>query len=90
MSLIVRAVLALGVSSDPMAILDHVPAFAFPLAIALVLVLSRQLRLSATATLLAMLATAFYPMSQAFVRIRAASIITSPSISSCWGLSPAA
>ncbi|MBX5460024.1 MAG: hypothetical protein IRZ28_02945 [Steroidobacteraceae bacterium] len=63
-SLITRAAIALHLSDDPMAVLVHLPVLVFPLAIALVLVVCRALRLSVTATLLALLATAFFPLNQ--------------------------
>jgi len=64
MSLIVRGVLALGLASDPMAVLVHIPPLAFPLAILLMLGICRSLQLNTAATALALLATAFFPLSQ--------------------------
>jgi hypothetical protein len=65
MSLIVRGALALHLSSEPLAILDTLPVLGFVLAITLVLLLCRQLKLGLSATLLALLATAFFPLNQA-------------------------
>jgi len=64
MSMLVRLGLALGVSADPMAVLDHVPVFAFPMCLALVLVVCRQLGLSLGATATALFATALFPLNE--------------------------
>jgi hypothetical protein len=64
MSLIVRAGLALHLSDNPLGILVHLPAFAFPIAILLMLSICRSLNLSTPATMLALLATAFFPLNQ--------------------------
>ena len=64
MSLLVRAGLALHLSDNPLAILMHLPAFAFPIAILLMLSISRSLNLTTPATILALLATAFFPLNQ--------------------------
>jgi asparagine N-glycosylation enzyme membrane subunit Stt3 len=64
MSLLVRAGLALGFSNDALSVLVHIPVFAFPVCLALVAAICRQLRLSVIATFLAMLATAALPLNQ--------------------------
>jgi hypothetical protein len=64
MSLLVRAGLALHLSRDPMAILVNLPPAGFVLAQTLVLAICRSLRLGLGATLLALLATAFFPLNQ--------------------------
>ena len=64
MSLLVRAGLALHLSDNPLAILMHLPAFAFPIAILLMLSICRSLNLTLPATVLALLATAFFPLNQ--------------------------
>ncbi len=64
LSLIVRLGLALHVSQDPMAILDHLPVVGFVIAETLMLVICRQLRISVWGTLIALLATAFFPLNQ--------------------------
>lgn len=65
LSLIVRAALALHLSSDPLAILDTLPVLGFVGAMTLLLVLCRQLQLGFGATLLTLLAMAFFPLNQA-------------------------
>jgi len=65
LSLIVRAALALHLSRDPLVILDSLPVLGYVLAISVVMVLCRRLGLSLSATLLALLATAFFPLNQA-------------------------
>jgi hypothetical protein len=69
MSLIARAALALGLSDDPVAVLDHVPVFAFLLMLTLMLVICRQLGLSVAATALALFATALFPLNQALYAV---------------------
>jgi len=64
MALLTRAAIALNLSDDPMAVLVHLPALSFPVAVGLVLLICRALRLSVTATLLGLLATALFPLSQ--------------------------
>ena len=64
MSLLVRAGLLLHAGTDPMAILDNLPVLAFVLAVTIMLVVCRQLRLGPAATALALLATAFFPLNQ--------------------------
>jgi hypothetical protein len=64
MSRIVRLALALHLSNDPMAVLDNLPVLGFVVAQTLMLAICRQLRLGATATLMALLATAFLPLNQ--------------------------
>jgi hypothetical protein len=64
MALIARAGLALHLSADPMAILVHVPVFAFPMCLALIATICRQLRLGTTATILGMFAMAVFPLNQ--------------------------
>ena len=69
MSLLVRAGLAFHLSKDPLAILVHLPVLAFPLALALMLSICRNLQLSVTATALAMLCTALFPLNQSLYGI---------------------
>jgi hypothetical protein len=64
MSLIVRLGLALHLSHDPLTILDHLPILGFAVAETLMLAICRQLRIGAWGTLLALLATAFFPLNQ--------------------------
>jgi len=64
MAMIVRLGLALHLSSNPLAILVHVPVFAYPVCIGLVGLICRQLRLGAMATTLAMFAMAVFPLNQ--------------------------
>ncbi len=64
MSLLVRAGLALHLGTDAIAVTVHIPVFAFPLCIGLVVLISSQLRLSLTATGVAVLATVFFPLNQ--------------------------
>lgn len=64
MSLIVRLGLALHLSSNPLAILVHIPVFAYPLCLGLVAIICRQLRLGTMATILAMFAMAAFPLNQ--------------------------
>ncbi|MEO8018511.1 MAG: hypothetical protein ABI769_11900 [Pseudomonadota bacterium] len=63
-SLIVRAARALGLGSDGLAVIAHVPVLAFPITLLLVVAVCRSLRLSLPATGLALLATALFPLSQ--------------------------
>jgi asparagine N-glycosylation enzyme membrane subunit Stt3 len=63
-SLIVRAAGALGLGGDAMAVIAHIPVFAFPITLLLVVAVCRFLRLSLPATGLALLATALFPLSQ--------------------------
>lgn len=69
MSLLTRAGLALGFSSQPMAILDHIPVVAFGIALALVLLVCRALELRTGAIALALLATALFPFNQALYAV---------------------
>ncbi len=64
MSLLVRAGLALHLSTDAMTILDHLPVLAFPLALALMLSICRQLGVSVFGTVVAMLALVALPLDQ--------------------------
>ena len=64
LSLIVRLGLALHVSSDPLTILVHLPVLGFAVAETLMLAICRQLRISVWATLIALMATAFFPLNQ--------------------------
>lgn len=64
MSLLVRAGLFLRASSDAMAILDHLPVITFPLALALMLSICRQLKVSVFGTLVAMLALVALPLNE--------------------------
>jgi hypothetical protein len=64
MSLLVRIGLALHLSKDAMAILDHLPVLASPLALALMLWICRQLQVSAFGSLVAMLALVALPLTQ--------------------------
>ena len=65
LSLIVRTAMALHLSHDPLVILDALPVLGFVVAISLVMLLCRRLELSLPATVLALLATAFFPLNQA-------------------------
>ncbi len=69
LSLIVRAALALHLAQDPLAVLDHLPVLGFVFAMSLVMVICRQLQLSLTATLLAVLATALLPLHQSTFQV---------------------
>jgi hypothetical protein len=69
MSLIVRGITALGLSSNPMAVLVHIPPIASAFTIGIVLALCRGLRLSLAATAIAILCTALFPMSQGLYSI---------------------
>jgi hypothetical protein len=64
MSLLTRAGLALNVSSDPMAILAHLPVFAFPMCLLLVIAICRQLSVGTWGTFGAMLAAVLFPLNQ--------------------------
>ena len=64
MSLLVRVGLALHLGRDAIAVLDHVPVVAFPVCIALVVVVCRQLGVGARGSFVAALATAFFPLNQ--------------------------
>lgn len=69
MSLLVRLGQMLFPAATPIAILDHIPVLAVPLAIALMLLLTARLRLSAPLQLLAVLAVALSPLTQWLFRI---------------------
>lgn len=69
MALLVRAGLALHFSRDPLAILLHIPVFMYPVCLAVVAVICRQLRLGVMATALAMLGMAVFPLNQALYGI---------------------
>jgi len=69
MSLIARGGLALGLSNDVIAILDHVPPVFFPLLIGLVIRLGLHLGLSTGATAVAAFATALFPFNQALYAV---------------------
>jgi hypothetical protein len=64
MSLMARTSLALHLSENPLGTLLYVPVLMFPVALLLVLGVCRGLRLSVAASVLAMLATAFFPLNQ--------------------------
>jgi hypothetical protein len=64
MSRIVRLALALHLGTEPLAILDKLPVLGFVIAQTLMLVICRQLRLGVAATLITLLATAFFPLNQ--------------------------
>ena len=68
MSLLVRAALALHLTADAMAALVHIPVVAFAVTIAIVAVLCRGLKLSTTATLLALLSHSVVPPQPNAVR----------------------
>jgi hypothetical protein len=68
-SLIVRAVHAVGFGGDDMTVIAHVPVFAFPVMLLLVVAVCRSLRLSLPATGLALVATALFPLSQGLYSI---------------------
>lgn len=61
---LVRAGLAAGISADPMKIMDYVPVAAVPLAVALMLLIAVQLRLSAWGQALAVGCMAVSPLTQ--------------------------
>jgi hypothetical protein len=69
LSVIVRVALALGLSSDPMAMLVHIPPIAFVLTMGVALALCRGLGLSVTGTFAALLCTAFFPLNQALYSV---------------------
>lgn len=69
MSLLTRAGLALGLSSEPMAILDHIPVVALGIALVMVLLICRALELRTGAIALALLATALFPFNQALYSV---------------------
>jgi hypothetical protein len=64
MAQIVRLGLALHLSREPLTILDHLPVLGFAVAETLMLAICRQLRISVWGTLIALLATAFFPLNQ--------------------------
>lgn len=64
MSLLVRAGLALHASPDAMAILDHLPVIAFPLGLALMLSICRQVEAGALGTFVTLIAMATLPLNQ--------------------------
>lgn len=63
MSLLVRAGLALHLGSDPTTVLVHIPVFAFPACIALVVLICRQLRVGMDGTAVAAVVTALLPLN---------------------------
>jgi hypothetical protein len=69
MSLLVRLAVALHLVSDPIAALVHIPVLLFTLAPLLVMSICRSLGMTRGLTLLAMLATAFFPMNQAIYSV---------------------
>ena len=69
MSLLVRLALALHLAHDPMTVLAHIPVLLFTLAPLLVMSICRQLGLRPALTLLAMLATAFFPLNQSIYSV---------------------
>ncbi|MEJ0038796.1 MAG: hypothetical protein WDO68_22430 [Gammaproteobacteria bacterium] len=64
MSVLVRLGLALHLGTSAIAVLVHIPVVAFPLCLALVTLVCRQLRISLTGTAVALLATALIPMNR--------------------------
>ncbi|MBX5460025.1 MAG: hypothetical protein IRZ28_02950 [Steroidobacteraceae bacterium] len=64
MSLLTRIGLAAHLSSDAMTVLAHIPVVAFPLTLALVLLICRQLNLTLTGTAVALLATALFGLNR--------------------------
>jgi hypothetical protein len=64
MSLLVRLGLALHLGADGITVLVHIPVFAFPICIALVVVICHQLKVSLAGTAVAALATVFFPLNQ--------------------------
>jgi len=64
MAMIVRSAMALGISSDPMAILIWIPVAAVLISIALMIVIARQLGLSMALTTLAALCLGLSPTTQ--------------------------
>lgn len=64
LSFVVRLAVALGLARDPVSALAHIPAFLFPFALLLVVSICRALALSPVLTLLAMVATACFPLNQ--------------------------
>ena len=60
---VVRGVLATGLAQDPTAVLDFVPVAALPIAIALMLAICIQLRLSLWSQLIAVLCVALCPLT---------------------------
>lgn len=64
MSALVRIGLLLHLGGSAIAVLVHIPVIAFPLCLALVALVCRQLRLSLTATAIALLATALLPLNR--------------------------
>ena len=69
MAMLVKIGLALHLSRDPLAILMHIPVFAFPVCLGIVAVICRQLRLGVMATTLAMFAMAVFPLNQSLYGI---------------------
>ncbi len=64
MSLLVRLGMALHLAHEPITILDHIPVVAFIFAPTLMMVICRQLGVGLFATLLATVATSFFPLNQ--------------------------
>jgi len=64
MAMVVRAGVAMGVSSDASTLLAFLPFLALPIVIALLIGIARELRLSAYAALLAVLCVALSPLTQ--------------------------
>jgi hypothetical protein len=69
MSLLVRLMLALHLARDPMTALVHIPVLLFTLAPLLVMSIARKLEMPLGLTLLAMLATAFFPLNQSIYSV---------------------
>jgi hypothetical protein len=63
-SAIVRAARALGLGRSEMAVVAHIPVFAFPITLLFVVGICRSLRLSLPSTGLALLGTALFPLNQ--------------------------
>src|SRR4051812_39343494 len=69
LSVLVRVALALHLTGNASAALVHVPAIAFAVAMLPMLWICRSLSFTAWATLLALLATAFFPLNQAIYSV---------------------
>jgi asparagine N-glycosylation enzyme membrane subunit Stt3 len=64
MSVLVRIGLALHLGKTAIGVLVHIPVVAFPMCLALVALICRQLRISLAGTFVALLATALFPLNQ--------------------------
>lgn len=61
---LIRAAMALGLSADPVKLMDYVPVAAFPIAIFLMLAICVQLRLSLWSQMIAVACVALSPLNQ--------------------------